>query len=63
MFGDTQDNGEVYDGFGGGGRMVRLSGGDVSGWFDRKYCCNFCEESCLKRSHLKDRELRVCCEV
>jgi hypothetical protein len=54
----------MYDGFGGGGRMVRLSGGVVlSGWFDRKCCCSFCEGSFLKRSHLKDRELRVCCEV
>jgi hypothetical protein len=55
VFGDAQDDGEMYDGCGGGGRMVRLSGGVVvSAWFDRKCCFTFYEESVLKRSHLKD---------
>ena len=42
MFGDTQDIGEMYDGCGDGGRMVRLLGGVVvSGWFDRKCLLQF----------------------
>lgn len=58
VFGDTQENVEIYYGCGSGGRIVILSGGVVvSGCFERKCYFDFCEESFFEKEPLEGQRI------